>query len=534
MIRWNTVLLSFFLLATGPFLFAQGKLLPRADTVSIAPSDTTKPLVIRNAQRLTLQKKDSIELQIAAGSVQLQQGTSLFYCDSCVLNQAQNSFEAWGNVRLIEKDTTDIQARHLLYQIDRRIAFLDGNVRLSDGKGKLQTPSLEYDLNTDVGIYRSGGTVQNGKTTLTSKEGYYYAALRDIYFVREVRLKDPGYQIKTDSLLYNVDSRITRFVSETEIQDSSGRIVQTREGFYDMSSGKAEFGKRPVIRDGKTRITGDAIRFDDATGVSEAEGSVEVIDSVQGTKLLAGRVTRNRKENTVVSTDNPVLIVEQGKDSVFITADTLFSGPLPPKIKIDSASKNMADSSLRFFKAFRQVKIFTDSLQAVCDSLYYSYEDSVFRLYQDPIVWSGDSQITGDTIILRTKNKKAEKLDVFENSMLVQRLDPEVYNQIKSIRMAAYLTDGSMDSLQARAYAECIYFIRDDDSAYVGINESTADRLDIYFEGGGLDRVVFRSEVSGTVWPLREKNPANMRLTGFRWLEGQRPNSRFAILRVKN
>jgi hypothetical protein len=194
----------------------------------------------------------------------------------------------------------------------------------------------------------------------------------------------------------------------------------------------------------------------------------------------------------------------------------------------------MADSSLRFFKAFRRVKIFTDSLQAVCDSLFYSYEDSVFRLYQDPIVWSGDSQITGDTIILRTKNKKAEKLDVFENSMLVQRLDPEVYNQIKSIRMAAYLTDGSMDSLQARAYAECIYFIRDDDSAYVGINESTADRLDIYFEGGGLDRVVFRSEVYGTVWPLREKNPANMRLTGFRWLEGQRPNSRFAILRVKN
>jgi hypothetical protein len=58
--------------------------------------------------------------------------------------------------------------------------------------------------------------------------------------------------------------------------------------------------------------------------------------------------------------------------------------------------------------------------------------------------------------------------------------------------------------------------------------------MDIYFESGGLDRVVFRSEVTGTVWPMREKNPANMRLPGFRWLEGQRPVSRMSILRLKD
>ncbi|MBM3432099.1 MAG: hypothetical protein FJX92_03725 [Bacteroidetes bacterium] len=534
MTRWFYV---FFLVScgmTGSTLHAQRRGTPPPDSVSVSPADTTKPLLIRNANRLRLQKKDSVELQIAVGNVQLQQGTSLFYCDSCVLNATMNSFEAWGSVRLIEKDTTDVRAQHLLYLLDKRVAYLDGDVRLNDGKGKLQTPSLEYDLNSDVGIYRNGGTVQNGRTTLTSKEGYYYAALRDIYFVQQVRLKDPGYQISTDSLLYNLDARISRFLTTTEIRDSNGRIVETREGFYNMTTGKAEFGKRPVIKDGSTRITGDAIRFDDATGISEAEGSVVFTDPDQGTKLLAGRVIRNSKENTVIGTDHPVLIVEQGKDSVFITADTLFSGPLAKSLQSKKENHSTTDSTLRFFKAFRQVKIFTDSLQAVCDSLYYSYADSVFRLYQEPVVWSGDSQISGDTILLRTKNKKAEKMDVFENSMLVQRLDPEVYNQIKSIRMAAFLTAGSMDSLQARSYAECIYFIQDDDSAYIGINESSADRLDIYFQTGELSRVVFRSEVTGTVWPLREKNPATMRLPGFRWLEGQRPNSRFSILNLKD
>jgi len=519
----------------GPLLSnGQPRFPPSRDSLSLTPADSTKPVEILHADRLTLQKKDSVDLQILVGKVELQQGTARFYCDSCVLNQTGNSFEAWGAVRLLDADTTDVKAQHLRYLIAERVAYLDGNVRLSDGKGSLQTPDLEYNMNSDIGIYRHGGKVLNGKTVLTSREGYYYAGLRDIYFIKDVKLKDPAYAISTDSLLYNMDSRVTRFVAQTEIRDSTGRTVETRDGFYDMSSGKAEFGKRPVIRDGKTRITGESIRFDDKTGISEATGSVIIIDSAQGTTLQAGRVVRDNKKKTVLSTEHPVLIVEQDKDSVYITADTLYSGPLPPSTDSLKQTSSKEDSTLRFFQAYKHVRIFTDSLQAVCDSLYYSYQDSAFRLYQNPVIWSRGSQITGDTVILRTKNKKAEKLDIFENSLLVQRLDPEVYNQIKSIRMAAFLTDGSMDSLQARGYAECIYFIQDDDSAYTGINESKADRLDIYFLRGELDRVVFRSEVTGTVWPMREKNPTTMRLTGFQWLDENRPKSRFSIIRIKD
>jgi len=38
--------------------------------------------------------------------------------------------------------------------------------------------------------------------------------------------------------------------------------------------------------------------------------------------------------------------------------------------------------------------------------LYYSAADSIFRFYQDPVLWAKESQISGDTILLRTKNKK--------------------------------------------------------------------------------------------------------------------------------
>ena len=76
----------------------------------------------------------------------------------------------------------------------------------------------------------------------------------------------------------------------------------------------------------------------------------------------------------------------------------------------------------RYFEAFRHVRVFSDSLQAVCDSMFYSFKDSVFRLYDDPVVWSNENQVTGDTILLFTKNKKADRMQVFKNSFISKLL----------------------------------------------------------------------------------------------------------------
>jgi hypothetical protein len=193
---------------------------------------------------------------------------------------------------------------------------------------------------------------------------------------------------------------------------------------------------------------------------------------------------------------------------------------------------NKKDSTNRYFEAYRHVRIFSDSLQAVGDSVFYSFKDSTFRLYQDPVIWAKGSQITGDTILLFTKNKKADRLKVFENSFLVNRLDPEIYNQIKSTRMDAYFRDGNIDSVRANGSAKCIYYLQDEDSAYTGINESASDIMDIYFKEQALQKVVFRSSVTGTIWPIKQKDPTTMRLENFRWLDNRRPKTKFDLFEL--
>lgn len=498
--------------------------------------------ILPGVRKLEFRKvNDSTQLQILAGNVKLKQGTSLFWCDSCVINNNTRIFEAWGRVHINDSDTAHIYASHLRYLIDKKLAFLDGGVKLTDGKGELTTPDLEYDMITNIGIYKHGGKVINKKTVLTSQEGYYYADLHDVYFKNKVELKDPAYFIKTDSLLYNTETQMTRFIAQTYIKDSSGRIIETKDGFYNLATGKAEFGQNPVIQDGPRIYRARRMAFDDSAGTAQLSGNAIVIDTVQGTTIIAGEIFRDNKRDRFLATKKPLMIVKQDEDSIYITADTLFSARLTDlygkkdSILIDTikgtkvVSINEKDSTNRYFEAYRNVRVFSDSLQAVSDSLFYSFKDSTFRLFQDPVIWSKDNQITGDTVLVFTKNKKADRLKVFDNSFLVSRTDPGIYNQVKSSRMDGYFNDGIIDSVRAAGFAECIYYIQDEDSAYTGINESKSDILDIYFGNQALQKVVFRSSVTGTIWPMNQKTTEEMRLPNFRWLENRRPKTKFEM-----
>ena len=514
----------------------------------------TKPVEILNASRLDFKKLDvETEVQILVGNVRLRQGTAIFTCDSCVINKKQNLFEAFGRVHINDSDTAHVYANHLRYLTDKRYAYLDGNVKLDDGHAQLTSNELEYDMVGRIGTYKTGGKVVNKKSVLTSKEGIYYADLRDIYFKQNVELKDPAYYLKTDSLLYNTELQTARFIAETYIIDSTKRVIRTSEGVYNLQSGRADFTKRTTIEDGSLTVTGDEIANDDQTGIVQIRGRGVLRDTAKGISILANEIFVNKNTDAFLATVKPLMIVKQEADSIYITADTLFSARLSDlkrgtdssertdsTLKIDTAQKkslatsqnagtNKNDSTNRYFEAFRHVRVFSDSVQSISDSLFYSFKDSTFQLFQKPVVWSNGSQITGDTIHLYTKNKKAERIKVFENSFLINALDSGIYNQIKSSRMDGYFKEGVIDSVRARGYAECVYFLQDEDSAYSGINETQSDIMDVYFKNNELSKVVFRSAVKGTLWPIRQKSPAEMRLKNFQWLEARRPKTKYEL-----
>ena len=202
--------------------------------------------------------------------------------------------EAFGNVHINDADTVNVYSDYLRYLTDKRVAYLQKNVRLTDGKATLTTNNLEYDVETKLGIYTNGGkVVNNKKSILTSTEGYYYTDLKDIYFKKNVELKDPSYYLRSDSLLYNTESEVARFIAETLIKDSSNRTIRTKQGYYDTKNKKAEFGLRPVIQDGPRRYTGNTIITNDSTHTSQIIGNAIIVDTTEATTVIAGEVLAN-------------------------------------------------------------------------------------------------------------------------------------------------------------------------------------------------------------------------------------------------
>ena len=88
--------------------------------------------ILNHTRQLTIKTvDDTTKLTIITGDVRLRQGNTLFYCDSCVMNNNTNIFEAWGHVHINDSDTANIYSNHLRYLSREKLAYLDGNVRLN-------------------------------------------------------------------------------------------------------------------------------------------------------------------------------------------------------------------------------------------------------------------------------------------------------------------------------------------------------------------------------------------------------------------
>lgn len=521
-------------------------------TVSVGAISQTMPdtakgkkLEIIVADRYNFQKIAEKDFVSLAGNVQIKQESTLFYCDSAVLNQSSNTIEAFGNIHINDADSVHTYSQYLKYLGKEKTAYLKKNVKLRDSKSVLTTDELEYNTATKTGIYRKGGKVVDGSTVLTSTEGYYYGETRDIYFKKKVFLNDPEYKVTTDTLLYNTYTQLARFTVPTKII-SGTRVVNTSEGYYDLKNKKAVFGKRPVVNDKDYTLIADDMAYDDSTHFGEAQGSViyKSKDTAGAYTIFANNVKSNSKTGAVLATQKPLMIIKQNNDSIYITGDTLYTARLTelekfrdvPDIsdtlypqKIDAKQAKDSNSN-RYFEAYFNVKIFSDSLQATGDSLFYSFRDSAFRLFKNPIVWAQQNQITGDTIYLYTENKKPHRFYVFENALAINRAEKNLYNQVKGNTINGIFKGGDIDFFRAKGSAENVYYTADEQGGFIGVNRSTSDVIDVTFKERKPYKVVFRNKLQGTLSPIKQIQPADLQVRGFKWLDEKRPKTKFELL----
>jgi hypothetical protein len=147
----------------------------------------------------------------------------------------------------------------------------------------------------------------------------------------------------------------------------------------------------------------------------------------------------------------------------------------------------------------------------------------------NPIVWSRNSQITGDTITMHMDSGKVKTIFVPNNALLVSQSGPpkaELFNQVQGKTLTGYFVNNNIEHMVVKPEAESIYYPQDEKDEYLGVDQSESDRMTVYFDNKKVVKIVCDPENHFTMTPLEKADLPNMRLSRFKWLFSTRPKSR--------
>ena len=458
-----------------------------------------------------------------------------------------------------------------IYYAETKDIFFKKKVHLIDPKYDIINDTLLYNTQTQISSWNTPTFIKskNGGD-IYSSNGSYDLKNGKAFFGNRTIIKDSTRTYVADKSAYDELTGIAQLEGNAIIKDSvNGYSILGNQIYLDKNNNSFLATRKPVLifkGEGydSTYIAADTLfsgvekrdslgrKIEISKDTLKADSVIDHSKKINKTNKLNKAVNKNLPDSLNGKKDKKVvedlILVKNNysKDTVGIkNLDTLitqkrqidtnkiFSDQSDTTLKQSDLTKNEVskkDTIIRFFIAFHNVKIFNDSLQSVADSLYYSTEDSIFRLFKNPLVFSNNSQIAGDTIYIYTKNQKADRLFVFDNGIIINKLNSRMYNQIAGRTLNGYFKNGELDYMRAKGFpAESIFYPQDDDSAFVGMNRSKGDIIDLYFKKKEINKVKFVNNVEGTLYPIRQIPEKQRLLKNFLWQDKRRPKNKLEL-----
>ena len=437
-----------------------------------------------------LSKQPGSDAVLLKGNVHIRHDNTHFYCDSAYYYEQRNSFDAFQNVHIRINDSIDMYSRTMTYDGDRRFAEFFDDVRMKDDSTLLVTEYMTYDRNLHLACYPNHGVTTRGDKRLVSDEGYYRDDLKLLKVFRNVEATSPKYRMVTDTLYYH---------TRTERLWFQGGGTMTNEN--------------------NQEIKADSLLYDSRHKFSRAVNHIQVTDTAYKV-IMRGQYAEVWEDlGFSFATDHAYAVYyDDPADSLFISSDTMF---YHFKTELNDVEKIIGRRNVRFYKS---------DMQGRCDTMTYNMSDSTVRMRVDPVLWTEDSQMTGDRIDIRIANHAIDSLFQRGHAFLISKDTVEGYNQINGNGMVSKFIDGSINHVKVTGDAKVISWLREDDTSLIGINKSTAKRMRILMKDKGISLIKLYESIDETLYPEKDLKESDRYLDGFLWRDEERPRSREEII----
>jgi lipopolysaccharide export system protein LptA len=451
------------------------------------------------------------ELGKFLGNVAFRHNEIVMTCDSAYFFQNKNQLQAFSRVHIEQGDTLDIYGDYLFYDGTEEVASLNGNVILIDRETNLYTPSITYDVKNRVAVYTAGGRITNGENTLTSIIGNYYVNEKLFHFKDSIRIVNPDYVMSADTMDYNTESETVFFTGPAEVEGDS-IYIYSEKGWYDTKNDITRLWKNAIIDNRQQEIKGDSVYYEDARGFGEAFNNVTITDTTNDVLVKGDYAWYFKDPERFLVTSRATFIQVSDGDSLFLHSDTISA------VTISDTS----GLSYRLMRSWYGCRIFSSNLQCRCDSLSYSFRDSVIRLYYEPVLWSEENQLTSDSVAIFTRNRQADRMELYNTAFIASKVDSLRFNQIKGRKLTGYFIDNKLRKIIVEGNGESVYYLADKDEL-IGVTHNKSSSIEIMVKEGKIAEITEFQNPDGKLDPPLLNTPDKMKLPGFSWLDFQRP-----------
>ncbi|MGB2869019.1 MAG: OstA-like protein [Bacteroidota bacterium] len=351
--------------------------------------------------------------------------------------------------------------------------------------------ALRYMAQNKVELFGNVKIIRDS-VTITSKEGVYYGDSRRVEVHTGVRLERGKAVLTARNGEHFIDEKRSHFTGDVLLVDSTSTISCNDLTYFESET---------------KSIATDAVRV-----VNKGDGSIVLGDSlIHYEQQSYTRVLKNPK---------------------FIAIDTSGTGIIDTMLVVSRMMESFQDSVPRFI-ATDSVLLSRGDLSGQCGKATYFTAMDYIVLQIQPVVWQGENQVSGDSMVVRLEEKVLQSVYVRGRAMALSHADSirrKRFDQLTGRELTMFFANNKVQQVDVQKNATSLYYLFEDDRPN-GVNKSSGDRIIIEFQQGKVDRIKIIGGVQGQYYPERMifgREP-EYNLDGFRWI-ALRPTRRLLTI----
>lgn len=480
-------------------------------SVSVFSQEKTQIEII-NSDYFDINQTEVPDAVLYTGNVQVKHSGATLFCNKAYFFTKTNKIQVYGNVHMVQGDTLFLDSKYAEYDGNTRIALASGDVVMRDSEMTLTTDKIHFNRNTQQSYYNSGGTIVNGENVLKSRAGTYHASDKVFKFREEVVVTNPEYIITTNHLDYNTFSGEADMLGPSTIVSDTNTIY-TEKGKYNTKTNISNLTKNSHIIYDDRKIEGDSIYYDRATEFASATNNIRITDTINKTIATGNYGEVYRLQDSLILTKRALVATEsEDKDTLYTSAQRIII---------------TGKQGERIIRAFKDARFYKNEMSGKADSIHSTETDGITQLIGRPVLWNGESQMTGDLMLLLS-NKQTQQLDslkVLNNVFIVEKDTLGTgFNQVKGQNLFGRFQNGKLAEVDIIKNTEMIYYSYTDGELY-GIDKNESSKINLTFDQNQIETVSFHTDIKGNTYPESELPENARKLRGFIWRGDERIKS---------